>query len=258
MTVVGGGNMGTALVKGLVAVGWAAESLEVVELDDSRRSLVAESVPGVHVAAQPSRSDGAVIAVKPADADGACAALAPLRPDRVLSVMAGVGIPKLRSWLGDEPHVLRAMPNTAALVAMGASALAGDERSSEEDLRWAEEILGAVGTVVRVGESLLDAVTGLSGSGPAWFFYVVEALVSAGVAQGIDEQSALELVVQTMSGAAALLDETGERPEVLRHRVTSPGGTTAAGLEVLSERGVASALVDAVAAATERARELGR
>jgi pyrroline-5-carboxylate reductase len=149
------------------------------------------------------------------------------------------------------------MPNTPALVGAGAAAIAPGSAAGEDDLAWAESILGAVGTVVRVPERLLDAVTGLSGSGPAYVFLMAEALIDAGVLVGLPRPTAVALATQTLLGAARLLAETGDTPEALRAAVTSPGGTTAAGLRVLESAGVRAALLDAVAAATERSKELG-
>jgi len=150
------------------------------------------------------------------------------------------------------------MPNTPALVRAGVTALAGTPRSTEADFEWAEEVLRPVGRVVRVPEADLDAVTGLSGSGPAYVFLVAEALIAAGVAAGLSPEVSEALALPTLAGAGRLLLETGESPEALRAQVTSPGGTTEAGLAVLEERGLRSALAAAVAAATERSRELGR
>ena len=153
--------------------------------------------------------------------------------------------------------VVRAMPNTPALVGAGAAAVAAGTAAGEDDLAWAEAVLGAVGIVVRVPEHLLDAVTGLSGSGPAYVFLVAEALVEAGVLVGLPRPTSAALVGQTLLGAARLLVEGEEGPEALRAGVTSPGGTTAAGLRVLEARGVRSALLEAVAAAAARSAELG-
>ena len=154
--------------------------------------------------------------------------------------------------------VVRAMPNTPALIGAGAAAIAGGTSAGEDDLVWAEDILGAVGQVVRVPEKLLDAVTGLSGSGPAYVFLVAEALIDAGVLVGLPRDVSTTLAVQTLLGSARLLAESGDTPEVLRAAVTSPGGTTAAGLRVLESAGLRSAILEAVAAAADRSRELGR
>jgi pyrroline-5-carboxylate reductase len=150
------------------------------------------------------------------------------------------------------------MPNTAALVRKGAAAIAPGKLATEADLDLAERVLGAVGVVVRVPESLLDAVTGLSGSGPAYVFLVAEAMVEAGVLVGLPRDTAAVLVHQTLIGAATLLDQGAEGPEALRAAVTSPGGTTAAGLQRLEANRVRAAFLDAVEAATARSRELGR
>jgi pyrroline-5-carboxylate reductase len=150
------------------------------------------------------------------------------------------------------------MPNTPALVGAGASAIAAGSTASEADLDWADEVLSAVGIVVRVREDLLDAVTGLSGSGPAYVFLVAESLIEAGVLAGLPRATAEALTRQTLLGSARLLLETGDDEAALRAAVTSPGGTTAAGLRVLEREGVRSAILDAVGAATERSRELGR
>ncbi|MGH9026191.1 MAG: pyrroline-5-carboxylate reductase family protein, partial [Acidimicrobiia bacterium] len=154
--------------------------------------------------------------------------------------------------------VVRAMPNTAALVRQGAAAIAPGRHAGDADLAVAERILGSVGIVVRVDEALLDAVTGLSGSGPAYVFLVAEALVEAGVLVGLPRETAVALVHQTLLGAASLLVDGSEGPEALRAAVTSPGGTTAAGLARLEAHGVRAALLEAVEAATQRSRDLGR
>lgn len=257
LVLVGGGRMGEALLAGLLSSGWAkADELAVVEKVDSRRAELAERFQGVSVLADPPASEGAVVAVKPNDVEAACRALTQVGTGRVLSIAAGVPLAKLEAWLGGVP-VVRAMPNTPALVGAGAAAVAPGTHAGEGDLDWAASLLGAVGTVVRVPEPLLDAVTGLSGSGPAYVFLVAEALIEAGVLAGLPRDASRELALQTLLGAARMLTETGEGPEALRAAVTSPGGTTAAGLQVLEDRGVRAALLAAVAAATERSRQLG-
>jgi pyrroline-5-carboxylate reductase len=256
LALVGGGRMGAALLGGLLAAGWDPDRLTVVEAVDARRRELAGAFPGVRVATDPPGGGGAVLAVKPADVPAASAALAAAGVDRVVSIAAGVRLAVLEEALGPVP-VVRAMPNTPALVGAGATAVAAGSRAGEEDLAWAEEVLGAVGVVVRVPESLLDAVTGLSGSGPAYVFLVAEALIDAGVLVGLPRDLSATLTVQTLLGAARLLAESGDGPEALRAAVTSPGGTTAAGLRALESAGVRSALLDAVSAATERSRQLG-
>ncbi len=258
LLLVGGGRMGEALLGGLLDAGWAdAEELAVAEPLEQRRDEMAQRFPGVLLAADPVRASGAVLAVKPHDVEAACGSLAPLGISRVLSIAAGVTLRSLEGWLDPGTAVVRAMPNTPALVGAGAAAIAAGTAASEDDMAWAEEILGAVGTVVRVKEPLLDAVTGLSGSGPAYVFLVAEALIDAGVLVGLTHEVATTLATQTILGAGRLLVESGETPESLRGAVTSPGGTTAAGLRALEEAGVRAAFLDAVHAATTRAAELG-
>jgi pyrroline-5-carboxylate reductase len=177
---------------------------------------------------------------------------------RVLSIAAGVPLANLERWLGDGTPVVRAMPITAALVGAGAAAIAAGTWAGEDELAWAESVLGAVGIVQRVSEPLLDAVTGLSGSGPAYVFLVAESLIEAGVLVGLPRPTAQALVVQTLLGSARLLAETGKTAEEHRATVTSPGGTTAAALRTLESRGVRSAFIEAVWEATERSRQLGQ
>ena len=251
--------MGEALVGGLLAAGWgAAADLAVVEKVAARRHELSERFPGLTVADAPAAADGAVVAVKPGDVEEACRALAATGTPVVLSIAAGVALASLERWLGPGVRAVRAMPNTPALVGAGASAVAGGTGATADDLAWAESLLSAVGTVVRVPEDLLDAVTGLSGSGPAYVFLVAEALVEAGVLAGLPRATSSALAVQTLLGSARLLAESGEGPESLRAAVTSPGGTTAAGLRVLEERAVRAAFLEAVQAAAERSRQLGR
>jgi pyrroline-5-carboxylate reductase len=260
LAVVGGGKMGAALVAGLLSAGWAkAEELLVVEPVEARREELAAAHPGLGLAADlGAGAEGAVVAVKPGDVETACRALQAAGVARVLSIAAGVTLARLESWLGGGVAVVRAMPNTPALVGCGAAAIAPGSAASDADLTWAEEILSAVGKVERVGEPLLDAVTGLSGSGPAYVFLVAEALVEAGVAVGLPRPVSETLTIQTLLGSARLLAESGERAEALRAAVTSPGGTTAAGLAALESRAVRAAFLEAVAAATERSRQLGQ
>jgi pyrroline-5-carboxylate reductase len=255
---MGGGRMGEALVAGLIAAGWAgASDIVVVEAIEARRKELAGAHAGLQVVADPVAAEGAVVAVKPGDVEGACRQLASVSPGRVLSIAAGVTLRNLEGWLGDGVPVVRAMPNTPALVGAGAAAVAPGTNAGDADLAWAQEILGAVGTVVRVSEPLLDAVTGLSGSGPAYVFLVAEALIDAGVLAGLPRDVSTTLAIQTLLGSARMLAESGDGPETLRAAVTSPGGTTAAGLRVLEDKAVRSAFLEAVAAATERSKQLG-
>ncbi len=259
LQVIGGGRMGEALVGGLLkAGGRRLDGIRVVEPDATRADMLRAAFPGVDVVAEPAAAEDSVIAVKPADVPAVCRALATSGPSRVLSIAAGVTLAALEADLAPGSRVVRAMPNTPALVGAGAAAIAPGTAATDDDLAWAEELLGAVGTVVRVKEPLLDAVTGLSGSGPAYVFLVAEALIEAGVLAGLPRDVSQTLSIQTLLGAATLLADGPDGPEALRAAVTSPGGTTAAGLQVLEQRGLRAAFLDAVAAATERSRELGR
>ena len=263
LLVVGGGRMGGALVSGLLSSGWASpDEIAVLETVPERRGALAAEHPGLIVWEQPepdsvSPDGGAVLAVKPDVAESVCALVAPARAPRVLSIVAGLSTERLEAALPPETVVIRAMPNTPVLVGAGVSAISGGSRAHAADLTWAEDILSSVGTVVRLPERLLHAVTGLSGSGPAYVFLVAEALIEAGVLAGLGRDVSRDLVAGTLLGSAKLLAETGLAPETLRADITSPGGTTAAGLRALESRAVRSAFLEAVAAATERSRQLG-
>jgi pyrroline-5-carboxylate reductase len=263
LLVVGGGRIGGALVTGLLASRWAEPGdLAVLETSAERRAELTTLHPDLAVLehAEPgsvSPGGGAVLAVKPNIAESVCTAVARVQPPRLLSVVAGLSTERLEAALGPETVVVRAMPNTPVLVGAGMSVISGGSRATDYDLDWAEGLLSAVGTVLRLPERLLHVVTGLSGSGPAYFYLVVEALIEAGVLGGLSHDDSRALVEGTLLGSARLLAETGESPETLRGDITSPGGTTAAGLATLEARGVRSALLEAVAAATERSRQLG-
>jgi pyrroline-5-carboxylate reductase len=265
LLIVGGGKMGSALLGGLLSSGWVKpEEVAVAETSSARRDELAGEFPGVRVVDAPEApgtgtgTAGTVLAVKPDAAEGACRVLGAVGVTRVLSIVAGIPCLRLETALGGQPSVVRAMPNTPALVRAGVTAISGGSHATSADLAWAEEVMGAVGTVVRLPERLLDPVTGLSGSGPAYFFLVAEALIESGVQMGLTREVSRTLVVETMLGSAKLLAETGEEPAALRATVTSPAGTTAAGIRALESRAVRSAFMEAVAAATERSRSLHR
>ena len=262
VALLGGGKMGAALVGGLLDAGWDADDCSIAEVDAERRIQLEQQFPKVRVVPSAAwavaDADVAVVAVKPNDVPATLEIAAPaLPPDTlVLSIAAGVTIATLEALAPDRP-VVRAMPNTPALVGLGASAIAPGSRAGAEHLDQAEQLLGAVGIVVRVNEAALDAVTGLSGSGPAYLFLVAEALIEAGVLAGLPRDIAVQLTEQTLLGSATLLARDDSGPEALRAAVTSPGGTTAAGLRELEAHGLRAAILDAVAAATRRSRELG-
>jgi pyrroline-5-carboxylate reductase len=262
VALLGGGKMGAALIGGLLDGGWDDDALSVAEIDPERRAALEQQFPKVRVVPSAAwavaDADVVIVAVKPNDVPATLETAAPALGDDtlVLSIAAGVTITTIEALVPNRP-VVRAMPNTPALVGQGASAIAPGTHARAEHLDLAERVLGAVGVVVRVREPALDAVTGLSGSGPAYIFLVAESLIEAGVLVGLTRDVASELIVQTLLGSATLLARGDQTPEALRAMVTSPGGTTAAGLRALEAHGVRGAILDAVVAATERSRELG-
>lgn len=259
--VIGAGAMGTAIIRGLLRGGHLAEEILVCEPDADRRQSLVEwglSVqPGNRELAQ--QVQGVIIAVKPQILPEVLADIGVNYPADVplLSVAAGISTGILESSLPDGVPVIRAMPNTPALVGEGVTALCGGIHATMEHLSWAHELLSPLGKVVLVREGLMDAVTGLSGSGPAYVFLFIESMIEAGVRAGIPRDIAKDLVYHTMQGSVKMAFETKEHPAKLREQVTSPGGTTAAALATF-ERGAFRALVsDAVMAAVERSKELG-
>ncbi len=259
LLVVGGGKMGSALLTGLISSGWApVGALAVSDPDSTQRQRLVEAHPGLEVVDGPVAADGAVLAVKPDVAEAVLRTLGAVGITRVLSIVAGLSCARLEAALAPGAVVIRAMPNTPSLIGAGAAGMSGGSAASSADLDWAEGVLGAVGTVVRLPERHLDAVTGLSGSGPAYLFLVAEAMIEGGVMAGLTLEVSQKLVIATILGSARLMAETDDDPGTLRSAVTSPGGTTAAGLRTLEFKAVRSAFIEAVAAATERSRQLGR
>jgi pyrroline-5-carboxylate reductase len=256
--VIGGGNMGAALAAGLLASQWISPGdLAIVEVIGALREQLVERFPGATITDAVPPCTSAVIAVKPPDAPGATSAAAAAGAKRIVSIAAGVSIATLEQAAGPGVALIRVMPNTPALVGRGAAGLSAGTSASAADVEWATAILAAVGTVEIVPEYQLDAVTGLSGSGPAYLFMVAEALIDAGVLAGLARPTAEALVTQLFLGSAEMLAQRGD-PAALRAQVTSPGGTTAAGLKVLEDHSIRAAFQSAVLAATERSRELGR
>ncbi|MER3455335.1 MAG: pyrroline-5-carboxylate reductase [candidate division GAL15 bacterium] len=258
---VGAGNMAEALLSGMRAAGWPADRIWATNRSNRARLDWLRARYGVRTTHSKDELCGAsqvlVLAVKPKDVPEATEQLRPhVRPGhRLVSVVAGLTLHSLERAFPGIPAV-RAMPNTPSAVREGVTAFSLGRWAREEDARLARQMFGSVGAVVEVPEERLDLVTGLSGSGPAYVFFVVESLIEAGVRAGLPPQVARDLVVQTVFGAARMLRDTGEDPAELRRRVTSPGGTTIAGLGVLEEHGVRGALVEAVQRAAQRAREL--
>jgi pyrroline-5-carboxylate reductase len=257
---VGAGNMAEAILRGLLRAGMRADQLIASDPVPERRDFVAREL-GVrataHNAEVAATSELVVLAVKPQSLEVAASELPRDARPLYVSIIAGATLARLRSLLGPEARLIRSMPNTPALIGAGITALAGAPGTAEADLEQAGAVLGAVGRVVHVPEALLDAVTGLSGSGPAYVYVLIEALGEAGIREGLPAGVARELAVETVLGAARLVRESGEHPAVLRERVMSPGGTTIAGLAALERAGFRAGLLAAVRAATARSRELG-
>lgn len=250
--------MGTALAQGLLEAGIvSAADLVIVELNADRRERLAELLPGTVIVDSVQPCGAAVIAVKPPDARAAASAAVAAGAKRIVSIAAGVTVSALEAACGPGVAVIRSMPNTPTLVGEGVTAIAAGSSATDDDLVWAEKVLGAVGLVVRVPEDKIDAITGVTGSGPAYLFLIAEALIDAAEAVGLDRSQADVLVRQLFVGSAALLAR-GDDPAQLRASVTSPGGTTAAGIAALEAASVREAIRAAVEAATARSRELGQ
>lgn len=206
--------------------------------------------------------DTILLCTKPGDVDEVLREIATFGtdPNRILliSVAAGVTISSIENFIFNHARVIRAMPNTPALVGKGAAAFAPGTNATADDIIFANNLLGSVGKVVEVPEKLMDSVTGLSGSGPAFVYILIEALADGGVATGLTREKALELATQTVLGAATMVQDTGLHPALLKDMVTSPGGTTIAGIAALEEHGFRNAAIQAVTAATNRSIELGQ
>ncbi|TYO99044.1 pyrroline-5-carboxylate reductase [Geothermobacter ehrlichii] len=260
---IGGGNMAEAFINGLLNAGARTENIRFFEPNHDRRQHIAETY-GVQ-AADDNRelvewAGAVVLAIKPQIVKEVLRPLHGIftRDKLLISILAGVSTRTIEGLLGGEPRVVRAMPNTPALVDAAASAICRGSYVEEGDMEHAAGLFRSVGTVHEVAEDQMDAVTGLSGSGPAYVFTVIEALAAAGVQQGLRLDVAHELALQTVYGAAKLVKETGEHPALLREKVCSPGGTTIAAIRTLEERGLRASLMEAVAVATRRSEELGR
>ena len=264
-TFIGGGNMAIALLGGLIDAGALPESFHVVDPSAAQRERLIARLPGVHVhdAIEPGVLSGSsivVMAVKPQHMRDAAGALAPhiAAVPVVLSIAAGIRAVDLSRWLGGYARIVRAMPNTPALIGRGISGVYADASVDARARETAAHVLEAAGEIVWLDrEDLLDVITGVSGSGPAYVFYLLEALEQAGVDLGLARSTARQLAYATFQGAVALAQATGDEPATLRANVTSKGGTTEQGLKVLGARDVAQAMRDAVAAAAARAKQMG-
>lgn len=260
---IGGGQMAKALAGGAIKAGLVeAKQLLVVEPNLQQRNSFLEIVGKVQMLGSAadllSDCERVVLAVKPQVLKQIAGDIAGrIEPRHLLvSIAAGISLPQLQELLGTK-RVIRVMPNTPCQVGAGASAIAADASANEEDIAWVDQLMSAVGLTVRVPDNLLHAVTGLSGSGPAYIFVMIEALSDGGVAQGLPRELATRLAAQTVLGAARMVLETELHPGQLKDQVASPGGTTIAAIRQLEKAGLRSALIEAVAAATQRSQELG-
>lgn len=262
LAFVGGGNMASAMIQGLLIAGCESTRIRVAEPDPKRRDTLTQLYRVATMEENQAALPGAqavVIAVKPGKVEGVLRQLAPaLAPEMlVLSIAAGVSLAQLQRALPAGQPVVRVMPNTPALIGAGISALLPAPTLSPEHRQLARQIMAVAGDVVEVEEeSWMDGITALSGSGPAYLFLIAEALSDGGVACGLPRSLADRLAVKTLIGSARLIDETGHHPAVLKNQVTSPGGTTMAGLVQLESGGVRAALMAAVQAAWQRSRAL--
>jgi pyrroline-5-carboxylate reductase len=258
--IFGAGVMGETLLSGLIRSGRSVDELSITEkrADHAEQLNAKYGVSVLDNAAAADSADVLVLVVKPQDMDGLLAEIRDhVAPGNlVVSLAAGITTEFLESRLPQGSSVVRVMPNTPALVDQGMAAISPGQHCTDEHLEEAEALLRSCGRVVRVPEKYQDAVTAISGSGPAYIFYVVEAMIEAGVVLGLPRATSTELVVQTLFGAATMLKETGEHPTVLRERVSSPGGTTVAALRQLDDHKVRAAFIRAIEAAAERSSEL--
>lgn len=258
---LGGGNMAEAIVKGLLREDSTA-ALMIAEIAAERRAYLAKAYPGIQIVENSAEAaawgDVIILAVKPQQASTVLSNLRQaVEPGKlVVSIMAGVRSATIEEALAPGTRVVRVMPNTPALVGAGAAAICAGRNAATEDLDYVESIFVRTGLAVRVEEKQMDAVTGLSASGPAYVFTFIEALADAGVKNGLARDISAKLALQTVLGAARLLAETGEHPARLREQVTSPGGTTIAGLHALENGRFRGVIMDAVDAATARSKEL--
>lgn len=259
---IGGGNMAEALIKGLISGGFAAERIMASEPSEDRREhlnaayaidLTTDNVELMQ------RCEIIVLAIKPQIVDEVLAEVAGAYTEEKLlvSILAGVSCAAIEKFFAGAPRVVRVMPNTPALVGEGASAICRGHHSSKADLDLVKQLFEAVGKVQIIDERQMDAATGLSGSGPAYIYTVIEALADGGVREGLRRDVAHALAVQTVVGAALMVRETGEHPAILRDRVCSPGGTAITGVSTLEKKGLRTTLMEAVSAAAARSRELG-
>ncbi|MBW2544364.1 MAG: pyrroline-5-carboxylate reductase [Deltaproteobacteria bacterium] len=260
--IIGGGNMGEALTGGIISSGLArAEDITIHDIEKERLAYFRDKYHvcvSADIAGAIETSDIVILAVKPRNMETVLGDIADAVADRlVISIAAGITLGFMEERLGGNARAIRVMPNTPALIGEGAAALAGGKNATDSDIATARRIFDSVGITVVVKEELIDAVTGLSGSGPAYGFIIIDALANAGVSQGLEAGTALKLAAQTMLGAAKLCLNGDKTPAQLTDMVTSPGGTTIEGIKALKAGKIREALAAAVEAATKKSKELG-
>ncbi len=258
---IGGGAMAEAIIKGMIGAGRPAETIMVSDKATSRLDYLQNTygvIPGASNGETAVKSDCVILAVKPQNMMEAIAAFAnTIRGEKLLvSIMAGVNIARLETLLPRNTKVVRVVPNTPALIGMGTTVLAGSLSVEDEDMALVQEIFKSVGDVIVLPEPLLNAVTGLSGSGPAFVYLMIEALADGGVMAGLPRDVAYKLATDTVKGAASMVAQTGMHPGELKDKVTSPGGTTIYGLLEMEKAGVRGTLMETVLAAARRAEKL--
>lgn len=258
---IGGGNMAEAIIRGLLHEDAGVE-IAVAEISSKRRGELTDLFPNVRVVDSAAEAAGwgelIILAIKPQQSEGALDLIEPvITPDQlVISIMAGLPTSKVEANLAPGCRVIRAMPNTPALIGVSATAVSAGRKASADDLALALQIFSMIGIAIPIDEKLMDAVTGLSGSGPAYVFTFIEALSDAGVQNGLPRAVASQLAVQTVFGAAKMIMETGEHPALLKEKVTSPGGTTIAGLRALEVGSFRGIIMNAVETACLKSKEL--
>ncbi|MFK7815268.1 MAG: pyrroline-5-carboxylate reductase [Gammaproteobacteria bacterium] len=261
---IGGGNMGQALASGLLNSGWHADNISIVDNDQAIISKLKEKFPSCHVYSQTEAAlniaDVVILAIKPQTMQAACeqiAAQCQVKRPLIISIAAGVLINSIDTWLGRQLPIVRCMPNTPALVQSGVTGLFANSEVNTDQRDLAYDILSSVGTALWIEkESLLDAVTAISGSGPAYFFYLIEAMVEAGKNLGLSEAQSRELTIATASGAAKLISESDQSAQALRLAVTSKGGTTEAAINTLQQHDMKNIIESAIKNAAVRSQQL--
>ncbi len=261
---IGGGNMGQALASGLLNSGWNADNISIVDNDQAMIKKIKDTFPDCHVYSQSEAAlniaDVVVLAIKPQIMQVACeqiAAQCQIKRPLIISIAAGVLIQSIDTWLGGELPIIRCMPNTPALVQSGVTGLYANSEVSTDQRDLADDILSSVGTAIWIEEeSLLDAVTAISGSGPAYFFYLIEAIIEAGENLGLSEAQSRELTIATASGAAKLISQSDQSAQALRLAVTSKGGTTEAAINTLQQNDMKNIIESAIKNAATRSQQL--